>query len=67
MTNTTTVWASDGAVNQGGSKQVKLCNKCNAEIVFCQSKKSGKWYPVNVSRGYHDQRFYMGHNVHRCA
>lgn len=68
MTNPqSTQYASPGAVNQtGGRLPIKHCKRCHAAIVWCTSKRTGKGYPVNVSTGYHDQRFYIGSNVHRC-
>lgn len=60
-------YASQGAVNQnGGSLPVSTCKRCGNEVVWVTSKRTGKRYLVNVSIGYRDQRFYMGHNIHRC-
>ena len=58
-------FASEGAVRQnGGTLPVYVCNTCGHEVVWCESKRTGRPYLVSVTRGYHDQRFYMGHNVH---
>jgi hypothetical protein len=63
-------FAGQGAVRQhGGSLPVYRCNACGREVVWCESKRTGRHYLVNVSRGYMDQRFYVGSNVHprNCA
>lgn len=58
-------YASTGAVRQhAGSLPVYICNTCGREVVWVESKRTGKPYLVTVTRGYLDQRFYMGHNVH---
>jgi predicted nucleic acid-binding protein len=58
-------YASPGAVNQhGGRLPVYVCNACGREVVWCESKRTGRKYLANVTHGYHDQRFYMGNNVH---
>ena len=63
----TTHYASPGGVRQhGGSLPIRTCKTCAEDIVWVTSQRTGKSYPVNISRGYHGQRFYMGHNVHRC-
>lgn len=60
-------YASPGAVNQkGGLLPIRRCQTCGDDIVFCKSARTGKSYPVSVSRGYVGQRFYIGANVHRC-
>jgi len=60
-------YASTGAVRQhGGKLPIRLCKFCGTQIVWCKSQRTGKNYPVNVTRGYLDQRFYMGHNFHKC-
>lgn len=66
---TTTEYASPGAQahQRGGLLAITRCRSCGAEIVFATSKRTGKRYPVSVSHGYKGQRFYMGHNVHRCS
>lgn len=61
------VYAGQGAVRQaGGSLKVYVCNACHSEVVWAESKRTGRKYLVNVSRGYMDQRFYIGSNVHKC-
>ena len=65
-------YASGGAVAQDGMLPVKHCKRCDEagfpgqEIVWATSKRTGRAYPVNVTHGYHDQKFYMKHNVHKC-
>lgn len=59
-------YAGSGAVNQQGNLKVYRCNTCGAEVVWCESKRTGKHYLANVHRGYLDQRFYVGASVHHC-
>jgi hypothetical protein len=66
-------YASQGGVRQhGGSLPVVECQRCleaghgGVLIVWATSKRTGKAYPCNVSHGYKGQRFYMGHDLHRC-
>jgi len=62
-----TEYASQGGVRQhGGSLPIRHCSTCGDEIVFPTSTRTGRRYPVSVSRGYKGQRFYIGANVHRC-
>lgn len=62
-----TQYASQGGVTQnGGSLPITHCKRCHVRIVWPTSRRTGKRYPVTVSRGYHDQPFYIGSNVHRC-
>ncbi len=61
-------YASPGAVRQhGGSLPIRRCGTCGQDVVWCTSKKTGRKYLVNVSRGYLDQRFYVGSDFHDCA
>ncbi len=58
-------YAGEGGVRQhGGSLPVYVCNTCGSEVVWAESKRTGRKYLVNVSYGQKGQRFYMGHNVH---
>lgn len=68
MTTTERVrYASQGAVRQnGGSLPIRYCRTCHREIVWCESKRTGKSYPVNVTYGYNHNAFYIGANIHRC-
>jgi ssDNA-binding Zn-finger/Zn-ribbon topoisomerase 1 len=60
-------FASVGAVNQkDGSKRIHICDRCHSEVVWVKSEKTGKSYLCLVSKGYHDQRFYVGRNFHNC-
>lgn len=61
-----TRYASEGAVNQGGSRPIRKCNKCAAEIVLVKSDKTGKFYPVSVSNGRSGMAFYIKSNLHKC-
>ena len=62
------VFVGQGAVAQnGGSLPLYRCNTCLAEVVWATSKRTGRKYLANVSRGHLDQRYYIGANVHRCA
>lgn len=57
-------FAQEGAVAQDGRLPVYVCNACQREVVWATSRKTGRKYLVNVTRGYHHQRFYMKHNAH---
>jgi hypothetical protein len=63
-------YAASGAVNQhDGGLPVYTCTTCAREVVWATSRRTGRPYLVNVRRGYHDQRFYIGNDVHprNCA
>lgn len=61
------IWATGGAVAQhDGKLPIYVCDDCGRDVVWATSKRTGRKYLVTVSRGYLDQRFYMGQNVHRC-
>ena len=58
-------FASAGAVRQhGGSLPVYVCNACGDEVVWAESKRTGRKYLVTVRTGYHGQRFYVGSDLH---
>lgn len=60
-------YASPGAVNQhGGDLPVYVCNTCQRDVAWAESRRTGRKYLVNVSRGYLDQRFYRGNDTHDC-
>lgn len=59
-------WVGEGAQRQDGSLKLYRCTTCGAEVVWATSTRTGRPYLVNVSRGYHDQRFYAKRNAHRC-
>ena len=63
----TTIYASGGAQSQDGMLPIRNCKTCGNEIVFAKSLRTGKFYAVNISRGYHGQRFYVKANAHKCA
>ena len=61
-------FATAGAVAQhGGTLPVYICNPCGKEVVWCESKRTGRKYLVTVRRGHLDQRFYIGSQIHECA
>ncbi len=60
------VWVSGGAVAQDGSLKLYRCNRCQAEVVWAESKRTGKVYLANVYTGRADQRFYQKNALHRC-
>jgi len=62
-------YASDGAVAQGGSLKMKRCGACGGEVVFVQSKKSGKWYLADCFRKYNGGYYYVKASPHfkTCA
>lgn len=60
-------YVSPGAVAQhGGKLPAYACNTCNSEVVWVESKKTGKHYLVDVSYGYNHNRYYVGRNFHDC-
>lgn len=62
------IYATSGAVAQhGGSLPIYICNACGADVVWCESKRTGRKYLVTVTRGRNGARFYAGHNIHRCS
>ena len=61
------IYASTGAVRQhSGSLPIYVCNGCLGDVVWCESKRTGRKYLVNVSRNYNGARFYVGSNLHKC-
>lgn len=62
-------FASTGAVRQnGGSLPIYICNTCGGEVVWCESKRTGRKYLANVRHGHLGQRYYIAANVHGdCA
>lgn len=67
-TNRKITYASNGAVSQEGSLPVVTCRRCGMDIVWVESRKTGKKYPVNVSN-YHrsDALYYRKDHVHQCT
>ena len=60
-------FVSPGAVAQhGGKLPAYVCNTCHAEVVWVESKRTGKHYLVDVSYGQSQNRFYIGRNFHDC-
>jgi len=64
----TTRYASSGAVNQnGGTLPIRKCKTCGHEIVWCESRKTGKSYPVDVRYSRSGRApYYMGNDIHKC-
>ncbi|KKL54633.1 hypothetical protein LCGC14_2263450 [marine sediment metagenome] len=63
-----TVFAGTGAVNQhGGSLQIMWCNACHEQVAWCTSQRTGRFYLVNIRHKYNGARYYMGHDIHKCA
>jgi hypothetical protein len=61
------IYATPGAVRQhGGSLPIYICTTCQADVVWCESTRTGRRYLVTVRRGYNNQRFYVGNDIHRC-
>lgn len=61
-------FAGVGAVRQvGGSLQVYRCNTCLREVVWAESKRTGRKYLCNVRVGAVGQRYYIGAEFHDCA
>lgn len=59
--------ARPGAVNQhGGKLPIYLCNTCDSDVVWCESKRTGRKYLANIYRGQGGARFYMGNQPHKC-
>lgn len=60
-------YAGEGAVRQEGSLPLYQCNACGSEVVWATSNRTGRKYLVAISKGYHDQRFYVKANAHKCG
>jgi hypothetical protein len=61
-------FAGTGAVRQHGSAlPIYICNQCGNEVVWAESKRTGRKYLVNISHAYNGARFYIGSNVHQCS
>lgn len=62
------VYAGPGAVRQhGGKLPIYVCNTCGMDVVWVESKTTGRKYLVTISHGANGHRFYIGANVHDCA
>jgi hypothetical protein len=60
-------FAGVGAVHQtGGSLPIYTCNTCQHEVVWAESKRTGRKYLANVHRGYQGARFYVAASIHKC-
>lgn len=64
--NSDGMFIGEGAVRQDGPLPGYICNACGEEVVWATSSRTGRKYLVNVSRGYHGQRFYIKRDVHEC-
>lgn len=54
QTNPTTgqpIYVGDGAVAQQGPKKLYTCNACGGDVVWLESKRTGKVYLASVYRG----------------
>ncbi len=61
------VWIGTGAVRQhDGKLPLYVCNTCGNDVVWVESKTTGRKYLANVSHGQNGHRFYIGANVHKC-
>jgi hypothetical protein len=63
------VYASTGAVGQhGGKLKIMECNECHRQVVWVESKRTGRFYLCNVreSNGDLRWRYYRGDDVHDC-
>jgi hypothetical protein len=63
------VYASTGAVGQhGGKLKIMECNECHRQVVWVESKRTGRFYLCNVRESQSESRwrYYMGHDVHDC-
>lgn len=59
------MYAGDGAVAQDGKLAMYTC-ACNGQtVVWATSRKTGKKYLVNTTRGAAGQRFYMKNMIHK--
>jgi hypothetical protein len=59
--------AGVGAVRQvGGGLPIYRCTLCDGQVVWAESKRTGRKYLANVSHGYMGQAFYVGANIHDC-
>lgn len=45
------VYVGEGAVRQQGAKKLYECNACGREVVWLESKRTGKVYLASVYRG----------------
>jgi hypothetical protein len=59
-------FAGDGAVAQQGPKPIYDCTTCGREVVWLESKKTGRHYLVNVSKGASGTRYYVSADLHKC-
>lgn len=58
------VYVSEGAVRQQGSKKLYRCNTCQREVVWLESKRTGKVYLASVWSG-QVSRYYVS-QPHVC-
>lgn len=45
------IYVGEGAVRQQGSKKLYSCNTCHRDVVWLESKRTGKMYLADVHRG----------------
>lgn len=58
------VYISDGAVKQQGPKKLYMCNECHRDVVWLESKRTGKMYLADVYSG-DVVRYYIS-KPHQC-
>lgn len=60
-------FAGPGSVGaQGAPLPIYICSLCSRDVVWVESKRTGRHYLVTVSTGRAGQRYYIGANVHKC-
>lgn len=58
------VYVTEGAVRQQGTKKMYVCNTCHRDVVWLESKRTGKFYLADVYRG--DVVLYYVSKPHNC-
>ena len=58
------IYVGDGAVRQQGSKKLYSCNECGGDVVWLESKRTGKVYLASAYRG-EVSRYYVS-KPHVC-
>lgn len=48
----------------GHDLPIYICNTCHADVVWCESKRTGRKYLVTVSRKRSGNLYYMANNLH---
>ena len=58
------IYVGDGAVRQQGPKKLYSCNQCGGDVVWLESKRTGKVYLASVYQG-EVVRYYVS-RPHEC-